>query len=851
MSAKKAANTKIELSVAATDTDAGIMWLGGLGEPKFRDSILNELFRKMGERKEIEWFENIHGRLDKGVDYILTTQTALERKVLGIQVKGKPITRTGGNGSLSAVEIASECESAMKHEFQVQGTKRRLDSIAVWSSAHITPDAEEEFTKSGLAYRIQIKKPREIFSLIEEFAPSLLGNVPQLAVVRYINERADPEPESVRVFGCEINPKIHFLEPELSEFAPASVEGLKKENGHIRRKKTTATLEKVLDDSRHTTLFAGELSGKSYLLKRCMAVLAERKKLSILLEASQLTEVPRSPEKLAASVLKFFSPPEAEAFARGAGMVFLIDDIHKIPQTVREWLFTLDPKHFRIIATGSSILVPQNVASLHITGTKLGSLPKFLRSLNVKHSKAFLDRAQSFIERTLATSRLPTNAFTISIMLQECQHGGSKFSTPTMGRVIERFVELQLGSHSEETFVVDFETKRDFLSHLAGKTDLEYSLEEFKRRLAKFIEAIKHPQSVEDFVQDFRRSGVFSFGENKIRWAHPAFLQYFWVRNLVSNGKYKPIAGALCKKFNPTLAALAGSQAKSKDISELIQPLMDEISKTPLPSLKSLVPDIDLNRAISAVISDEEEDAMLSDLECSDQNLDSKAKHPLARIAKSTMFGGSQGEEDEGEAKPENVPQIDEKTKKLIRRHIMSWLEEISQSRLEFAFNLAAVLMNARKAKYELKQRGLEIVLQKSQDFGNILTKFFAILLPDKKSLAFDVGWSALYAKLHMADRMVGDPFLLNVLREMKKKAKSQDDKLQILDLLLCCGDDVGDEIVATLKSINRLDVTFAVYVRIVGIYYFRFHHSADKDSLRALLKNIRISERNPILPKV
>src|ERR1041384_1286069 len=173
------------LTIPLSDIDAGLLWLEGLGEPKFRDSVLPELFRKMREAEEIEWFENIHGRTDKGVDYLLVTQTSLERKVLGIQVKGRSITRAGGNGSLSAFEIAAECEAAMKHEFQVQGAKHRLDSIAVWSSAHITPDAEEEFIKPGLAYRIQIKKPREVFCLIEQFSPSLLGNVQELALVRY------------------------------------------------------------------------------------------------------------------------------------------------------------------------------------------------------------------------------------------------------------------------------------------------------------------------------------------------------------------------------------------------------------------------------------------------------------------------------------------------------------------------------------------------------------------------------------------------------------------------------------------------------------------------------------------
>ena len=849
---KGSAAKLLELTLAPTDIDAGVMWLDGLGEPKFRDSVLLELFRKMRDRGEIEWFENIHGRMDKGVDYVLVTQTALERKVLGVQVKGKPISRAGGNGSLSAVQIACECEAAMKHEFPVQGAKRRLDSIAVWSSAHITPDAEEEFNKLGLAYRIQIKKPREVFSLIETFAPSQLGAVPQLALVRYIKEQSEPEPEGVRVFGCPLNPKLHFLEPEFSEFAPASRESLKKENGHLRRKKSSATLERILDDTRHTALFAGELSGKSYLLKRCRAVFAERRKLSIILESSKLASIPRAAEHLVADALTFLSPHEAEAFARGTGVVFLIDDVDRVPQAVREWLFSLDPKLFRVIAIGRSILVPQHVVTMHITGAKLGSLPRFLRSLKLPHTKSFLDRAQSFIERTLETSRLPKNAFTISIMLQECQHGGSKFSTPTMGRLIERFVELQLGSHSEVSFVVDFETKREFLSHLSGNTQPAVPLQEFRRKIAGFIEASKHPQTVDDFINDFRKSGVFVFSENDVKWAHPAFKQYFWVRNLVSNRKHGPIAKALCKRFNPTLAALAGSQTHAKDIPTLIQALIDEVSRTPLPTLQSLVPEFAQGVGISAMVSDEEEEALLTDLETSDQNVQSKAKHPLARIAKSSILGERDEEEEEVKpAKVEDLPKMNEDTKALIRKRVSAWMEELSQTRLEFAFNLASVLINARKAKHEWKQRGLNAVLQKSRDFGHVLNKFFAVVFPERKDLTFQAGWNSLYSALHIADRMVGDPFLVNVLRGMKKSAKSREERLQLLDLLLCCGDDVGDEIVALLKEANRLDVTFAVYVRIVGIYYFRYHQDVDRNALRKLLKDIRVADKSHLLPKV
>ena len=416
-----------------------------------------------------------------------------------------------------------------------------------------------------------------MFDLIEKFAPTLLGDVPQLALVRYIKEQADPEPEAVRVFGCPINPRVHFLEPELSEFAPASIESMKTEGGHLRPRKAFSPLDKILEHDRHSALFGGELSGKSYLLKRCQAVLAERRKLSVFIDACQLTAVPTSGARLVADKLKILSPKQVESFARGAGIVLLIDNVDCVSQAVRDWLFHLDPKQFRIIATGRSILVPEQVATFHIVGTRLGSLPRFLRSPNVPDSKALLDRAQSFIERTLATSRLPRNAFTISIMLQECQHGGSKFSTPTMGRLIERFVELQLGSHSEAHFVVDFETKRDFLSHLAGKVNSPVSLAEFRRGLAKFIEASKHPQVCDDFIQDFRQSGIFVFSGAEVKWAHPAFKQYFWVRNLVNNEKHKVIAKALCQRSNPTLAALAGSQIKAKDVPDLIQPLIDEV----------------------------------------------------------------------------------------------------------------------------------------------------------------------------------------------------------------------------------------------------------------------------------
>ena len=98
---------------------------------------------------------------------------------------------------------------------------------------------------------------------------------------------------------------------------------------------------------------------------------------------------------------------------------------------------------------------------------------------------------------------------------------------------------------------------------------------------------------------------------------------------------------------------------------------------------------------------------------------------------------------------------------------------------------------------------------------------------------------------------MLGDPFLLNVLRGMKHAAKTDEERMQILDLLLCCGDDIGEEIVAVLKKANRFDITFAVYMRIVSIYYFRYHRDVDRTALRKLLKEIRAVDKTRLLPTV
>jgi hypothetical protein len=218
---KPAKPTSQLLLLDITETEAGVSWLNGLPEPEVRDRVLVELFRRMKAEGVIEDFENIHGRNDKGVDFIVASSSAFGgRTITGIQVKSKAITRSESSGALSAIRIREECHSAIQHNFHFQGRETRIDLIEVWCSAAITEDAEKELNPPHTLVRVGLKKDREIFSLVEKFCPSAVSKVPQLAVTRYISESRSPSSKSIRILGCNLNAKSNFIEPYFSSRAP-------------------------------------------------------------------------------------------------------------------------------------------------------------------------------------------------------------------------------------------------------------------------------------------------------------------------------------------------------------------------------------------------------------------------------------------------------------------------------------------------------------------------------------------------------------------------------------------------------------------------------------------------------
>lgn len=830
-----------------TQTEAGVAWLSTLDELTFRDKILEHLFRKMQKEGQIEWFEKIHGRNDKGVDFLLVHQSELGRRILGIQVKSKPITRSGSDGGV--LRIKQECIAAMEHEFEVQGNPARIDNIELWCSAHITPDAEQEFYAPGAAVKVQVKKPSAIFTLIEKYSAELLRNAPQCALALYINDKKNPPSKGIRLLGCELNPKIHFLEPHFSRINANSVSSLTTENNALRKVSAPLqSLSEILFSTGHSVLLASELSGKTYLLEHGLCLVADAQAVPLFLDKDDFAEKPSSIYSLISHRLGFYSSREVEMLANNVRIYLLVDNIDRLTPDIQQMLFSQDAQKIKIVGTARSLALPDHVNGFHMSGVNLGSITKFLRSLDrtLSESKAFIDRAHSFIGRSLESSGLPSTPFAISIMLAECQASDRRFNTPTMGRLIERFVEMQLGSHSDNIMAVDFETKREFLTKLAGRNESSIPLPVFRRELIKFLESRLHPHSIDDFIADLHKSGVIKFTDDKITWSHPVIKQFYWVKNLISRKKLNPIIGKLREEHNVTLAALVGSQIK--DAGSIADELIEDLKHIRLPSHEKVLKAAqDGNSIVWA--SDEQEEAWLSELETS-ESTDQK-KHPVAEMAESNL-SEKKPSVSVDEKTPESVTFVfNENTITFLRKKLEPLMMELAQSKLHIAFNLAAMLVNARDTRADSKAATIRQIIACNIFLADWMQKLFKIALNDEMALPIQFEVARLCQFLQLSDQMMGDPFLVNVFKGLLKSAKTDDEILAYVDLVLCCGEEDYSAVIEKLKSLDRPEMRFALYLRVAVLYFFRFHRASDKKALRHLLQGIRKMEKGIQLPHV
>lgn len=834
MAKKKSTPIKQPLLIGTTETEAGLEWLNRLPENEVRDRILTELFQRMQAEGVVEAFENIHGRNDKGVDFLVSSTSVFGPAVRGIQVKAKRLTRSESAGALSAVRIRGECEAAMMHDFHFQGHLTRLSGIDVWCSASITDDAEQELNPPHAPQRVGLKKDHEILFLLEKYCPNLLTKVPQFAIAKYVAECRNPGPKAVRILGCNLNPSLHFIEPFFSKQAPNSFGQIRAKNGALQPVREKITLQSIISEVAHAIICAPPLSGRSYLLEHLRCKFAEAGCISLIVPGNELPKGDLKIENLIAQKLGFVSPRQIRDLQRSARMVLLVDDIDKSTPEVSENLFKSDPKLIRIVATARSIMPPPLVRVFYQTGVDWMNVVHFLRSVDHKLAagKPFVDRAKLFIDRAFQSSGLPRNPFTIAVMLSECQQSVGKFSTPTMGRLIGRFIELQLGSHTDTTYVVDFETKREFLTRLAGHGQSTFSIQDFEKLLGKFIDAKGHPHSITDFSNDLLRSGVFQRSGQTVEWAHPVIKEFFWVKNLVSKGKLTPLQGRLEKDFNITLAALAGSQLE--DAGVLVEALAPRMAKVTLPTFRQLASSPELRVSLSKIISDKDEEEILKGIET-----ESMFKQPPASDAPAS-------------AKPESHSGTLTRDQQLaLRKRLEPLAQRLAESRLHIAFNLAALVLNARDTSRMRKEQAVEAVITACRLLAQWMDEVTAALFENSKSLEFISSWLRVIALCVLADVTLGDPHLVSIFRTLLNRSQDQVKTLALLDLLLCCGEDEHARVVATLEKTNHLGVTMAFYWRVAMLYYFRHHRDVDRAALRKLLTSIRKMERDVTLPKL
>ena len=357
------------------------------------------------------------------------------------------------------------------------------------------------------------------------------------------------------------------------------------------------------------------MSGKTYLLERLQCMVAENSTLPFMLTPAHFADNVRSIHSILSKVIVAFSPKDVQEVVKSTRVIVLIDDFDELSTQRQDELLGLNPSEITVVCTARTSYTHTQCEHYYIAGVDYDSIPKFLRSLD--HSGngiTFTDRAHSFISRSLESSGLPDSPFTVAMLLQECQLTSTKFSTPTMGRLIERFIELQLGSHSDSAHSVDFESKREFLTRLAGKPEQTLTIAGTMRLLQKHIHARSLPHDAETFFTDLMDSGVFSIDRlaDKIVWSHPVIKQFFWIRSLISRNRLEPITRILLKQTETTVAAIAGSQLKNA--VQLIEPLIQSVAKLKLPSKEELVNAV---REVSPSLlpSKNEEDAILDRIE--------------------------------------------------------------------------------------------------------------------------------------------------------------------------------------------------------------------------------------------
>jgi len=67
----------------------------------------------------------------------------------------------------------------------------------------------------------------------------------------------------------------------------------------------------------------------------------------------------------------------------------------------------------------------------------------------------------------------------------------------------------------------------------------------------------------------------------------------------------------------------------------------------------------------------------------------------------------------------------------------------------------------------------------------------------------------------------------------------TEEEKVMILDLQASCGAISDEDFINEVKAIGKLEVTLVLHLRLILLYYFRFHKPDEKKRLRNLLTEL------------
>lgn len=815
-----------------TESEAGVEWLNSLDEVEFRDKILADLFRGLKNAGVIAGAKNVHGRNEHGIDYIYRESSlGITPRFVGVQVKSSPIKVSSGSKSPSILEIRRQCEDSFRYDFDFEGDQIRLDNVEVWNSSTTTKDAETALNAPRDQLKIRLKKDQDIFNLIENYCPKLLAKVPECALLAYLQEQKNPSSKKFVLLGRQINVRDHFIEPYLSSEDPDSISSIESPDS-----KFTTTLDKIKLGSENILIIGNQLSGKSYILERIRFVLANEGKVPILVPAEWVANTNFSdPYALAAKRLGFLSRAQLRSFDVEDRLVILVDDFETLSRKKQDALLAEESEGIKIVAASAGTRHPEEwkCTHYHLDGVQISSVKRLLRNLDsgAVSASGLVDRADALLRRVFGQPGLPFNPFTVAMVLEDCALSPGRFSTPTFGRLIERFISLQLGSHSDLTNRVDYETKMSFLNHISGAPQIEYRSSDFRREIGKFIQKKRHPHNIADFFDDLNDSGAFELSPDGrfVRWTHPVIKLHFWTSALLSKGRLDPILKALCASENPSLSALVGS--KMGDAKPVIQELMGRIPEEGFRTSDVELPQ--LADVIRLFPDDAEERRLLSSLETDDESQDHATEEGKPKKAKARG-------------------QITEEQRKEILRKVEPILLAMGEQNFHIAFNLASVLINARDTPGDLKEMTVKRVVNSIDSFGGVTEEYFSALGIKDSRLRFLMKVLRYHMGFALGDALIADPHLKSVFEFLKSNSGSDNlQRLRYLDLLVCCGEFESDEVVDLLTKIDKVEVAMAFYFRLLSIYHFRFHRPEEKRKLRKLLKRIRSIYSKANLPAV